>query len=318
MQLAPIVVFAYNRPLHLRQTLESLSLNPLSASSKLIIYCDGPKLNADAETLLNIAEAREVAAEKNWCGTVTIVESEVNKGLAASIIEGVTSVVNEYGKIIVVEDDVLLSIHFLKFMNDALDMYQDDEKVQSIGSWNYFCQQSAGTGNFFYRYPDSIAWGTFKRAWKLFEPDGSELLRKIEEQNKLSHLDGNLDFPYFSNMLKMQIAGKISSWAIRWTATGICHDMLSFFPEVSLSKHIGFGAAATHEKHENDYNALLNVSVIEIPVRRIHISENVIAMQEWRRFVKKHFVPARTAAEVFKALLRMMVPDFILQMYSRR
>lgn len=307
MKLAPVVLFAYNRPDTLRKTLEALSANELAAETELFVYSDGPKVNADAATIEKINQVRSLARERKWCGEVTVVEAEQNKGLARSIIEGVTKTVNAYSKVIIIEDDAVVSKYFLRFMNDALEMYKDDPKVQSIGSWNYFCDPKLLEGNFFYRFPDSIAWATFDRAWKLFESDSETALKKIQESGKLSRFDGELKYPYFSNMLKLQAEGKINSWAIRWTATAIIHDMLSFFPKQTLSMHIGFGDDATHERMD-DYNSGLVLATRAQDVKKIAVEESSIAITEWRKFVNKHFVPRISFRTRISRIVRRFIP----------
>ena len=137
-RLAPIVLFVYDRPWHTHQTLEALKSNLLAENSLLIIYSDGPKEEATDEQLSNIKEVRKLIREKKWCGQVEIIESDCNKGLAASIINGVTKVVNEFGEIIVLEDDLVTSKGFLKYMNDCLELYASEETVGCIHAWNYF------------------------------------------------------------------------------------------------------------------------------------------------------------------------------------
>jgi hypothetical protein len=308
MDLAPIVLFAYDRPAHVKQTLESLRKNDLAAQSDLFVYIDGPKENSSPERLKNIEAVKTIVEEVKWTKSITIVRAEKNKGLANSVMEGVSKVVKEFGKIIVIEDDVLLSPFFLQFMNDALNKYKDNTKVLSIGSWNYFCDEKLLNNNFFYRFPDSIAWATFDRAWDLLEKDGEKALNKIIEQNRLKYFNGELNYPYFSNMLQMQIDGKISSWAIRWTATSILHDKLNFFPQQSLSKHMGFGAAATHEKTEADYNEHLQVAQNKIEVKDIDVLENEVAFKQWQKFVKANFLPKKS----FKEQIKRFIPKAII------
>jgi len=311
MSLAPIVLFAYDRPAHVKQTLESLRKNDLAQQSDLFVYIDGPKENSSPERLKNIEAVTTIVEEVKWTKSITIVRAEKNKGLANSVMEGVSKVVKEFGKVIVVEDDVLLSPYFLQFMNDALDKYKDDAKVLSIGSWNYFCDEHAVKDNFFYRFPDSIAWATFDRAWDLLEKDGEKALKSIEKKNKLDYFNGQLKYPYFSNMLQMQIDGKISSWAIRWTATSILHDKLNFFPKQTLSKHMGFGAAATHEKTEADYNAHLQVAQHKIEIGDVEVIENKIAFQQWQKFVRANFLPRKT----LKEQLKRFVPEVLIRLF---
>src|SRR5476651_318519 len=138
MQLAPIVLFVYNRPHHTEQALNALKLNGLASESTLYIFADGPKKGAPAETLADIKKTREVIRGKKWCKDVFIIEAEANKGLAASIINGVTDVVNKHEKVIVLEDDIITSKYFLQYMNDALSVYEDEQKVISVGAFNFF------------------------------------------------------------------------------------------------------------------------------------------------------------------------------------
>ena len=123
MSLAPIVLFVYNRPQHTLRTLKALSQNVLAKDSDLYVFADGAKENADEETLKRIKEVREIVKSKEWCQKTILTEGKINKGLGNSIIDGVSKVVKEYGKVIVLEDDLVTSPYFLKYMNDALDIY---------------------------------------------------------------------------------------------------------------------------------------------------------------------------------------------------
>lgn len=290
MNLAPIVLFAYNRPEHVGMTLESLRDNFYASASDLFVYCDGPKANSSENQINNVKRVREVVRKEKWCRTVTIIESDSNKGLAQSIITGVTDIVKRYGKIIVVEDDVLLSRYFLQFMNDALEAFKEDSKVCAIGSWNYFCEPEKLKNNFFLRYPDSIGWATFDRAWSLFEKDATNAFQKLESKGLLKRLNGGGSVTYFGNMLRDQMNNKIDSWAIRWTATAIIHNMMCFYPRNTLSKHIGFGDGATNETSNYDYNKHLRLSDHSIKVNKISVIENAVAFQRWKAFVTVNFI----------------------------
>src|SRR2546423_14535813 len=133
--LAPVSLFVYNRPWHLKQTLESLEKNFLSGQSVLYIYSDGPRADATPEQLQKIKEVRSLIRSKKWCKETYIIESETNKGLAKSIIEGVTELVNDFGKEIVLEDDLVLSPGFLKYMNEALTLYESEERVMHVSGY---------------------------------------------------------------------------------------------------------------------------------------------------------------------------------------
>ncbi len=294
MNTAPVLLFAYNRSLLLEQTLKSLAENDLAADSDLYIYCDGPKENATQKSLDEILHVRSLAKRTVGFRKLHVVESDINNGLAKSVINGVTNVVNEHGKVIVVEDDVLLSPYFLRFMNDALVKYENDERVLSIGSWNYFAGNKNLQSNFFIRYPDSIAWATFSRAWKLFEHDSGLILKKLEEQKLLHEFNCGLKEKYFEKMLINQIEGKIDSWAIRWTAVSVLNKKLNFYPRISLSKHMGFGATATHESLIHDYNNNLPLADFQIQLDEMKVEESKAAISNWKQFVKREFLSKKS------------------------
>ena len=184
--LSPIVLFVYNRPWHTRQTLETLSKNILADQSKLYIYADGPKENATDEQLRKINDVRKLIREKNWCREVEIIEREKNIGIENSTITGVTEIVNKFGKIIVVEDDIVTSVGFLKYMNEALDLYEKYEKVMYISGY-MFPVKAKLPETFFLPITSYWGWGTWARAWKEFHSSGQQLKETISA-NKLIEL----------------------------------------------------------------------------------------------------------------------------------
>ena len=127
--LAPIVLFVYNRPWHTAQTLEALKKNYLALNSDLFIFSDGPK-NEQAKE--KVFEVRKLLKTVTGFKKITIIEKETNIGLANSVINGVTEIINEYRKIIVIEDDIITAPYFLKYMNNALDLYETENKFMQI------------------------------------------------------------------------------------------------------------------------------------------------------------------------------------------
>ncbi|MCS6820654.1 MAG: methyltransferase, TIGR04325 family [Microscillaceae bacterium] len=244
MNLAPIVLFIYNRADILDRTLNTLSRNVLAKESILYIYADGAKENATEKDREKIQQARAVAKSKQWCKEVHIIEREKNLGLSNSIIAGVTEVINKHGKVIVLEDDLELSPYFLKYMNDALNMYEKEPKVWSIGACNFFSTYSHTPETFFIPIPDCWGWATWADRWQYFEPDSKKLLQQLKDR-KLEE-DFNLYGTYdFIGMLQAQAEGKISSWAIRWQAQAYLHNALTLYPKYSLTNHLASNEA-TH------------------------------------------------------------------------
>ncbi len=243
-QLAPIVLFVYDRPWHTQQTLEALSKNELASESILYIFADGPKENPTKEVLQEIKATREIIRSRRWCGEVIIYEKDRNAGLANSIIAGVTEIVNKHGYVIVLEDDLLLSEYFLLFMKDSLVRYENNPRVGQIGACNSFACGNKFPSSFFIPIPDCLGWATWKNRWQCFNPDANELLAKLNEQDLVYKFNvyGSYDM---EGMLKMQIKGQVNSWAIRWQAVCIINDWLTLYPNPSLTNHIA-SKNATH------------------------------------------------------------------------
>ncbi|HZX59544.1 MAG TPA: glycosyltransferase, partial [Mucilaginibacter sp.] len=166
--LAPIALFVYNRPEHTRRTLAYLQKNLLADESRLFIFSDGPKNEADKA---KVEEVRQLVKEATGFKSVKVFEKDENLGLANSIISGVTKLVNEYDKVIVFEDDLLSSPYTLQYFNEALTRYVNDIEVMHIGAYMYDLPDKKLPEAFFYRAATSWGWATWARAWKYFEPD---------------------------------------------------------------------------------------------------------------------------------------------------
>ncbi len=241
LNLAPIVLFTYNRPWHTRQTVEALQKNESASESELFIFSDGPKPGSEEK----VKEVREYLKTITGFKKVTIIEREKNWGLANNIIDGVTKIVNEYGKIVVLEDDLVTSPYFLKFMNEALKMYRDEKKVACISGYIYPIEGLPDL--FFIKGADCWGWATWDRAWKIFEKDGKKLLEEVKRRKLEKLIDFNGSYPYVK-MLKDQIKGKNNSWAVRWYISAFLKDMLCLYPGRSYIQNIGFDKEATHTK----------------------------------------------------------------------
>ena len=280
MILAPVALFAYNRPWHTRQTVEALLANAEAKDTDLYVFSDAAKNNLAS---MAVSEVRAYVHEISGFRSVTIIEREVNFGLAQSIIEGITQVCRRHGKIIVLEDDMVTSPHFLKFMNDGLEFYADDERVISITGYTYPVTDKLPE-TFFLRGADCWGWATWKRGWELFEQDGRRLLEELFRQKLTEKFDFDNSYPYIK-MLRAQIAGKNNSWAIRWYASAFLKNKLTLYPVSSLVLNIGMDDSGTHcssaIKHEGDL-ARASVRVGTVPVE-----ESTVARQAFINFHRK-------------------------------
>jgi hypothetical protein len=251
--LAPIVLFCYNRPWHTQQTLDALSLNDLAAASDLIVYCDGPKINSDRTTLDAIEETRKVIKLEKRFHSLTIIESDKNKGLADSIIEGVTEIVNKHGKIIVLEDDIVTSPGFLQYMNDALNVYENEEKVMHISGYMFPVKNNLPE-TFFIRPTTCWGWGTWKRAWECFEKEVDKQIDKITNAKLWNKFTLNESYPSYKSQLYLNQKGEINTWAIFWQTTVFLKEGYSLHPYPSLVQNIGLDGSGIHCESNSNFN----------------------------------------------------------------
>jgi hypothetical protein len=279
--LAPIVLFVYNRPIHTEQTINALLKNELASQSDLIIYSDGAKNKSDIE---DIQFVRKYLQTIKGFNSVRIIERKTNFGLGNNIIDGVSSVVNENGKIIVLEDDLITSPYFLKYMNDGLNKYLGINSVISIHSYIYPVKKKLPE-TFFIKGADCLGWATWKEKWDLFESDGSKLLDVLEKKGITSEFDFNNTYPY-THMLKEQIAGRNNSWAVRWYASAFIHNMLTLYPGRSLVYHNGNDGSGTNFAESSLLDVKLSKSPIEI--RNIIIEESKQAKKIIEFYFKHH------------------------------
>ncbi len=239
MNLAPVILFAYNRPWHTKQTLDALANNALADESKLYIFCDGAKDDASKETLSQIEETRKFVKEENRFKEVIVIEQKANKGLANSIIDGVTEIVNKYGTVIVLEDDIVTSPGFLKYMNDALRVYENIENVMHISGY-MFPLKTQLPETFFIKPTSCWGWATWNRAWRHFEKNTAKQMQLIEERNGWKEFTIDYSFPSYKEQIIANKNGDLNSWAIFWYASVFLKGGTSLHPYPSLVQNIGF------------------------------------------------------------------------------
>lgn len=276
MKLAPIVLFTYNRPDHTRQTLEALQANDLADASTLYIYSDGPKHGVLEEDLQKITAVRKLIRSKEWCKEVKIVESERNMGLADSVVVGVTEVVNRHGRVIVLEDDIVTKKGFLRFMNEALEMYADDNQVMHISGMIFGTPKRVKETTLFLNILSCHGWATWKRAWDHYTHDIDVLFERITQQG-ISHkkfdIEGNA---HFYNQLEANRDVKLYTWAVRWYASWLTSGGYSLFPYRSLVTNIGHDGSGEHSS-ASFYNG---ETVDTIKLKKIPIQEDLVLRKE--------------------------------------
>lgn len=277
MIYAPITLFVYNRVDHTEQTINALLKNKEAAKSELFIYSDAAK-NIEQEPA--VESVRKYICEIKGFKKITIVEQESNLGLSASIINGVSSIVNQFGKIIVLEDDLIVGPYFLDFMNRSLERYAYEESVACIHGYIYPVDVELPEV-FFLKGADCWGWATWKRAWDIFEDDGTKLQRALQQKNVVSDFDYDGAYPYYQ-MLLNQIKGLNQSWAVRWYASAFVKEMFTLYPGKSLVYNIGLDSSGTHCSDTDIYSTEL--SAAQVSNVETKIENSVLAREAFKRF----------------------------------
>jgi len=248
--LAPIALFVYNRPDHTRRTVEALLKNDLSAQSVLYAFSDAP---ANDSARAGVAAVRDYLKTVSGFAQVHVIEREKNLGLIGAITGGVTEVVNRHGRVIVVEDDIVTSPHFLRYMNDALDLYENEPRVMHVSAF-MFPVKGDWDETFFYNTTSCWGWATWQRAWDNYNPDAAALLAEIESRGALNRFDIDGACRSFSDQLRQNAAGSMKTWAIKWYASVFLQGGLSLHPKYSLVRNIGFDGSGVNSTVTNHYD----------------------------------------------------------------
>ena len=281
MDFAPIVLFAYNRLDHLKLTLKSLKKNKEASNTDLIIYSDGPKNKLDK---VNVYKVRSFLKKVSGFKKKKIICRVKNIGLANNIVNGINQTFKKYDKAIIIEDDILVSNVFLKFMNTNLISYNKNKNVASIHGYCYpikFKKNNEET--FFLKGADCWGWGTWKRAWKEYNNNSKYLINLIKRKNLQREFDFNYSYPYLE-MLKLT-EKKNHSWAIKWYASAFVKNMFTLYPKKSYVRNIGNDGSGTNSSVQKKFytNNLNN----KVSFKKIEIKDNNEARTLFEKFFNK-------------------------------
>lgn len=244
--VSPIVLFVFARPDHTWQTLKALAANYLANQSDLIVYADAARNDTETE---RVSAVRSLVSTTRGFKSVTIIEREKNYGLARNIIEGVTEVCNQYGRAIVVEDDLVTSPYFLQFMNAALERYQDNPEVWHISGWNYPIDPDGLGDSFFWRVMNCWGWATWADRWTHYQKNPEQLVAHWQAEEIERFNLGTADF--WEHVL-MNYSKKRDTWAIFWYATIFKHGGLCLNPARTLVQNIGHDGSGENCGHAAD------------------------------------------------------------------
>jgi hypothetical protein len=297
--LSPVVLFVYNRPKHTALTVEALQKNELASESDLIIFSDAPKTDEHHES---VDEVRQYIKTIQGFKSINIIFQEKNKGLADSIIDGVTHVVNQYGRIIVLEDDIVTSPYFLTFMNAALDRYENEPKVWHVSGWNYPIDTTGLPQTFFWRVMNCWGWATWKNRWVHFRKEPELLINTWnKEKIKRFNLDGAHDF--WSQVIGNK-TGKLNTWAIFWYVSIFNHHGLCLNPIKSYVINIGLDGSGTHCGNNNIFTGEMsnqNANFVD------NFIEHSLAVSKIKEFLYTQNYKKRSLKEAIQNIYKRLI-----------
>ena len=299
---APVALFVYARPEHTQRTVEALLVNPLAEETDVIVFSDAAK---SAEKEQAVAAVRDYFAGVKGFKSLTVHHRPHNYGLAKSIIDGVSEVVREHGRVIVLEDDLVTSRYFLTYMNDGLNRFADDERVISLHGYMYPVKRPLPEA-FFLPGADCWGWATWARGWALFNPDGQYLLDELRQRGLQKSFDFNGSYDY-SGMLEGQIAGSNDSWAIRWYASAFLAGKLTLYPGRSLVQNIGNDDSGSHCGTTTAFDVAVTKSPIGLDGIDVEPSQDALDAVE--EFFRSNQLALRT-------VLSSVLPDTMM-MYAK-
>ena len=271
MQLAPIVLFTFNRLEHTKKTIEYLRKNALANESDLYIFSDGPRNSNEAK---KVEKVREFLESVDGFKSVNIIKEESNKGLAKSVIGGVTDIISRYKKVIVLEDDLVTSPNFIAYMNDALDLYKERKDIWSIAGYspNINIPNQYDKEVYLVGRASSWGWATWEDRWILNDWDIKDYNSfKNNRQEKKSFNTRGTDM---APMLEDQMKGRIDSWAVRWVYNQFKNNMLSVYPTKSLVRNVGNDLSGTHTAITDKYEVELYNGTIKLD-KDIQVSKEI-------------------------------------------
>ena len=301
MTYAPIALFTYNRADHTQRAVESLLKNAEAKFSDLFIFSDGPKT---PEKKAGVEENRKYIHTISGFKSISIIEREKNWGLANSLIAGITEVINKYGKVIVVEDDLILSPYFLQFMNEGLEKYKDDDRVGTITGFVPPIKDKLPE-TFFLKYFQCWGWATWKRAWDLLETDARPLLKGLRFKKTKFDVGGGVG--NYGN-LYCQKVGLVDSWYLRYYASLFLKDKLSLYPGRSMVTNDGLDGTGTHWGVDLVKAFLSDNSHAPIILRNIDVKEDVQSYEVFKSYFLSQLPSKSFKSEFsrFKSFIRRL------------
>jgi len=283
-ELAPIILFVYNRPWHTKKTIEALKNNELAGESDLFIFADN---TVDDKNKESVDSVRSYVKTIDGFKTVNIVGRETNFGLAKNVISGVTEVIDRYSKVIVLEDDIVCARTYLSYMNKLLSYYQYNKKIYSVTAYTYPIKIPVNYKYDVYFSPraSSWGWGTWKDRWETVDWEVKDYVNFIKNPKRIKSFNAGGDD--LTKMLKEQMNGKIDSWSIIWSYAHFKNNSYCVFPTKSRLKNIGADRSGIHTNKTKKFDVELYEEETELNLKEEVIFDQAI-IKNFQKFFSQN------------------------------
>ena len=291
--LAPIILFVYNRPEHTKRTIESLAKNTLADKSSLYIFSDGPQGEKDKP---DVEAVRKYIYKISGFNKIGILEREKNLGLANSIINGVSEIFKRYDKVVVMEDDMISSPFFLKYINELLNRFENDQRIFSVTGYTFPIKIPEHYKHHLYLSPRSSSWGwgTWKSRWQKADWDLKDIGDLTNDKLRVENFNKGGDD--LIGMLKNSIEGKIDSWSIKWTYSHFLNEAFCIYPVKSRIQNIGTDRSGVHTNKTKKFDVELELNDIDL-TKINELQPDELLLQNFRKFFQK---------SIFNSLLQIL------------
>ena len=310
--LAPIAIFTYTRLEALKKTIKFLKKNKIAKFSEIYIFSDCYKNKIDQPYVNSV---RKYLKSIKGFKKINLILRKENYGLAKNITKGINTIIKKRKKIIVLEDDIIVSSNFLEYMNDALIRYENDKKIWHINSWNYeISAPDVEYNTFFTRHMNCWGWATWENRWKYFKKEPNKIIKKFDKESIFKfNIENNLN--YYSQ-LKRNKEGKINTWAIFWYANIFLQNGLCLSPIKTLSRNIGFDDHAEHQPNEDNSFNHINKKFFSIKSNKFVypklIKENLYVLKKIISYIKNQ----KKERSLFKKLIYKIVNNLSFNSFS--
>jgi hypothetical protein len=238
----PVAFFAYNRPIHTLRALDALAKCRKIEDCELYLFSDGSRTDAARS---EVEETRVILHQWAKAFDAHVVEQPCNLGLAKSIVTGVSDLCARYGRVIVVEDDLVVSPDFLHYMIQSLNHYENETHVMQVSGFTISPPDDLAADVFLLPVTTTWGWATWQRAWQHFswKPANLEAAKLDKKWLDLFNLN---DTCGFSSMLDARMAGSNDSWGVLWWYAVSRQRGLVAYPKESLVWNGGFDGTGVH------------------------------------------------------------------------